>query len=260
MTEQRPSWAIGPIRTADDRTRTPKPPPRLDQIRTAAAPAQFHAAPSDDNVAGVPDAIGLLVGYGACFDQWTEVAQRGGNFMEKISRSAFTGIDAKSVIIMYSHGSDAWLGSRPLGPIIDLRSDDYGLRYACALLPTQAALELLPGLQAGLFGSSFRFSVTDEIYDPKPQRSADNPDGLPTRVVTGAIVYEMGPTPMPQYRGATAGATPAAKLDSGSSLTLSSNSTASVAASREPRSTPPPSWSLSSRPAPRTDGYLTKCP
>ncbi len=254
MTQQ-PSWAIGGKVRTTDRVRSPKPPPRENQIRTAAnSTARFVAVPPGNDVAGIPDSIGMLTGYGAVFDQWTEVAARGGNFMEQVSRTAFEGIDPRSVSILYSHGSDAFIGSRPLGPVIDLRSDEYGLMYACALLPTQAALELLPGLQAGLYGSSFRFSITREHYEPHPQRSDYNKAGLPERTVLEAVVFEMGPTWAPAYEGATATATPAAKPDS---LTLSSNSTASVAASREPRSSPPPSWALPKGKPARTD-WLTK--
>lgn len=252
---ERPSWAIGPIPTTNKR-RAPVKLPRVDQVRTAAPEARFTGAPTDNNVCGVQDSIGLLSGYASLFDTWTEIASRGQNFMEKMGRDAFRGIEAKSVRVLCAHGRDPFIGERPLGPVISLRSDDIGLAYACALLPTQAALEVLPLLQAGCLGSSFRFSVMDERVDLHPPASEWNPNSLPQREVLEAVVYEVGPCPFPAVAGTTTTGTPTAKPEPASTLTLSSNSTGSIGSSHETTNTPAPSWQLPPR-APRKT-YLTK--
>jgi Caudovirus prohead protease./Transcription factor WhiB. len=58
---------------------------------------------------------------------------------------------------------------------------------------------------AGLYGSSFRFTVGADNFDAKPGRSDYNPDGLPERTIREAKVAEFGPVTFPAYQGATAG-------------------------------------------------------
>jgi hypothetical protein len=73
------------------------------------------------------------------------------------------------------------------------------------LLDTSYNRDLIPGLQAGLYGASFRFAVMQEEFDSKPKRSDHNPTGLPERTITEAKVREFGPVTFPAYAGATAG-------------------------------------------------------
>jgi phage head maturation protease len=63
---------------------------------------------------------------------------------------------------------------------------------------------VLDGLRSGQYGSSFRFSVTDEDWDRRPQASTDNPDRLDERVIRGLSLFELGPVTFPAYAGATA--------------------------------------------------------
>ena len=71
--------------------------------------------------------------------------------------------------------------------------------------------DLLPGLELGLYGSSFRFVVRSEDFDRTARRSDYNPDGLPERTILDAQVMEFRPVTYPQYGDATAG--PAVALD-----------------------------------------------
>ena len=64
---------------------------------------------------------------------------------------------------------------------------------------------MLPGLAAGLYGSSFRFRVTADDFDQRPRRSAHNPDALPERTIRSVRLHEFGPVVWPAYAGATAG-------------------------------------------------------
>lgn len=66
--------------------------------------------------------------------------------------------------------------------------------------------DVLPGLRAGLYGSSFKFRVRDEDVARSPARSTSNPEGLEERTIRDAKVFEFGPVTFPAYAGATAGA------------------------------------------------------
>jgi phage head maturation protease len=155
---------------------------------------------------------------------------------------------------MFQHGRDPFLGERPLGVVQVLREDSHGLYYEVDLVPTAGNRELLPLLEAGLLGASFRFTVLAELYDPKPQASSYNPSRLPTRTVTHVRLLEAGPVVFGQYEGASSGIKPAL-----SSIDLAGNSTGSVAASKEPRrSTRRPSWYLGTDAPRRKSSYLSK--
>src|SRR5205823_2500044 len=65
--------------------------------------------------------------------------------------------------------------------------------------------ELIPGLDAGLYGASFRFKVMREEVVDEPGPSDANPHGLKERTVKEAKVMEFGPVTFPAYTGATAG-------------------------------------------------------
>ena len=59
--------------------------------------------------------------------------------------------------------------------------------------------------RAGLYGSSFRFTVTREQRSDHPARSEANPDAIPERTIREASVLELGPVTFPAYAGATSG-------------------------------------------------------
>lgn len=227
----RPAWQLGD-------TPTRKRPGRVDQIRTATVAPTLRAATSGI----VPDSIGELHGYGAVFDQWATIADRSGEYLERVARGAFRQATSNpnSVKILFGHGRDSMMGERPLGPVTMLREDEYGLAYTCELLPTWSARELLPGLQAGLYGSSYRFSIDREDYNTRAGRSAHNPQGLPERTILEASVFECGPCTWPAFDGATAGAT----KSGATTIALSSNTAGALAASKTPRRTTRPSWEL----------------
>ena len=243
----KPSWYIGAWSTA-------KRPPKTNLTRNAAIGASsVRAAPTS-----VPNAIATLQGHPAVFGQWSEVSNsREGNFMEMVAPGAFRDAvrDPSQVRIMFQHGRDPSIGEKPIGPILELREDAKGLWYSVAMLPTSYNYDLAVLLEAGVLGASFRFSVTDEEYDPRPGRSVTNPRGIPERVVTSVILYEAGPVVHGQYTGATSGIKPPPS----STLTLAGNSTAAVAASKPSRrTTSRPSWYLpATPPRRRDDNYLT---
>lgn len=155
------------------------------------------------------DFDGELEGHFAVFNQWTHIRSVfEGEFMETIEPGAFADTiaeDRTRMKVLFDHGLDPTFGNKPLGPIADLREDDDGAYYRVPLIRTSYNNDLKPMARAGLLGSSFRFQVTREDFDPKPRRSEHNPDSLPERRIRAAQVAEFGPVTFPAYAGATAG-------------------------------------------------------
>jgi HK97 family phage prohead protease len=155
------------------------------------------------------DGIGLLSGYAAVTNEWTRISSVfEGDFVERIAPGAFMKTllqDRARIRVLYAHGRDALVGDKPLGPLVTVRETARGLWYEAPLLDTAYNRELIPGLRAGLYGSSFRFSVTREQIVERPSPSGYNPLGLPERTVQELKLYELGPCTFPAYSGATAG-------------------------------------------------------
>jgi HK97 family phage prohead protease len=158
-------------------------------------------------------AIGMpyVAGRFSVYDTWAEISSlQEGRFMERIAHGAFSRTireDRAHMRLMFEHGRDPFIGTRPIAPIDGLGEDGAGVWYFGRLFDTVAARELRPLLEAGVLGSSFRFSVDRERVDDRPVRSDRNPERLPERTILEATVYEFGPVVFPAYRTATAGVT-----------------------------------------------------
>lgn len=150
-----------------------------------------------------------LFGHLAVFNQWTEInSVFEGHFLERLAPGAFTKTfreNRDKMRVLFQHGKDPQIGDKPLGPIERLGEDETGAFYEVPMLDTSYNRDLIPGLQAGLYGSSFRFKVMKDEVDRRPSRSAYNPKGLPERTITEVRVPEFGPVTFPAYEGATAG-------------------------------------------------------
>ena len=146
-----------------------------------------------------------LAGYFAVFDQWTTIEGWEGRFLERIAPGAFAAADPNAVRVLFQHGRDPSIGDKVLGPLARLGQDARGGFYEVPLLDTSYNADLRPGLAAGLYGSSFRFSVTADDWDRHALRSGHNPEGLPERTVRSVTLHELGPVTFPAYAGATAG-------------------------------------------------------
>jgi HK97 family phage prohead protease len=176
-------------------------PPRENLIRALAeAPTLERSA---------PDAMPTLTGHFAVFDQWTEInSVHEGRFLERLASTSMDKTIAESrdqMRVLFQHGKDPQIGDKVLGPIAKLETDGTGARYEVPLLDTSYNRDLIPGLEAGLYGASFRFQVMNEEFESKPKRSEYNPEGLPERTITEARVREFGPVTFPAYAAATAG-------------------------------------------------------
>ena len=180
--------------------------PRDDLVRAIWPGVEFR----EQSEASAPDgSIGTMTGHFSVFDNWYEVdSVWEGRFMERIAPGAFADTIAKdraSMRVTLNHGQDPQAGDKPLGPIKVLEEDDIGARYEVPLLDTSYNRDILPGLKADLYGSSFRFTVDDEEWDKEPEASAHNPLALPERTITRTSVSEFGPVTFPANPAAQAG-------------------------------------------------------
>jgi HK97 family phage prohead protease len=174
--------------------------------RSASAPSLRAFPPrAEGGVEGMP----TMHGYFSVFNQWTEIDSTfEGNFMERVAPGAFSrslAYDRARLRVLFNHGRDPTFGDKVLGIPSVLREDEQGGAYEVPLLDTSYNRDLIPGLQAGAYGSSFRFKVVRENLDNTAPVSSYNPKGLPERTITEAKVMELGPVTFPAYQGATAG-------------------------------------------------------
>ena len=150
-----------------------------------------------------------MVGHFAVFNSWAKIdSMYEGTFMERIAPGAFVRSfkeNRANIRVTLNHGSDPMAGDKPLGPITELREDGTGAYYEVPLIDTSYTRDILAGLEAGLYGASFRFQVIQEEFETRAARSDHNPEGLPERTILEAAVSEFGPVTYPAYAGASAG-------------------------------------------------------
>ncbi len=179
------------------------PPARLPFPVTRAVASAIETRATDG--AEMP----TMVGHFSTFNDWYEVDSLfEGHFLERIGPRAFDKTIAESrdqMKVLYDHGQDPQIGNKILGSIEDLRTDKVGPAYTVPLFDTSYNRDLAPGLRAGAYGSSFRFTVEKDAWDHAPNRSDANPDSLPERTITEARVFEFGPVTFPANPNATAG-------------------------------------------------------
>lgn len=172
----------------------------------------YRSAPRDVELRAEGDGndAPVMTGHFAVFNEWTEIdSMWEGNFLERFAPGSFKKTfseNRQSIRPLFQHGFDPTIGDKPLGPVEELREDNIGGYYEVPLLDAgYVRNEVLPGLEAGLYGCSFRFRVVREEINEEPGISTHNPKGLPERTVTEAKVSEFGPVTFPYYPSATAG-------------------------------------------------------
>jgi HK97 family phage prohead protease len=130
-----------------------------------------------------------------------------GTFLERVAPGAFKKTLAErgdQTKILFNHGMDFNIGDKVLA-----MPEEYGDRkespfLAGGLFDTSYNRDLLPGLRAGAYGSSFMFEVLGESWNREPEASKDNPDALPERTITEVRLHEAGPVTWPANPDATA--------------------------------------------------------
>lgn len=131
-----------------------------------------------------------------------------GKFVEKISPGAFSKTimeRASQIKVMFNHGVDGPTKDMILGKTLALEERADGTYAEVELFDTSYNKDLLPGLRAGVYGSSFMFHVVDDKWDDHPTRSASNPKGLPERTVNAVRLLEFGPVTWPANPATSAG-------------------------------------------------------
>ena len=186
-----------------DGNMTPRDNPPRENLVRGMFPSDMELRESADS------AMPTLTGHFSVFDDWTEIHSAWeGQFLERIDSGAFDKTFAenrKNMRVLFNHGKDPSVGNKVLGPIAELGVDERGAWYDVPLFDTTYNRDLLPGLEAGVYGASFRFKVMRENFDKFPEPSDSNPDGMPERTILEAKVMEFGPVTFPAYEGATAG-------------------------------------------------------
>lgn len=164
------------------------------------------------------DGLGELVVRFSPFNTWYEINSFWeGRFLERTIPGAFkkTASDAKrgdgtfSTKVLYNHGMDFNIGDKMLTVptrFAEMNEDGYhGPELAGNLFDTTYNRDLLPGLQANAYGSSFMFEVVREEWNNEPDPADHNPEGLPERSISEVRTFEAGPVTFPASPTATAG-------------------------------------------------------
>lgn len=176
--------------------------PTLSVVR-AAGPVPFEVRDASG-----PN-IGTLVGQFTKYNEWTEINSFfEGRFLERLAPGSGAKTireNRENIKVLFQHGHDPQIGDKPLGPIDSLKETPTGPEYEVSLIDTSYNRDLVPGLRAGLYGASFRFKVMREDIVEEPERSAENPDGIPERTIKEYKLMEFGPVTFPAYPNATAG-------------------------------------------------------
>jgi HK97 family phage major capsid protein/HK97 family phage prohead protease len=170
------------------------PPARLPFPVTRAVATKVETRVEGD---GMP----TMVGHFSTSNRWYEVESWiEGRFMERLTPGAHRKTireSRDSMKVLYDHGGDPQIGNKILGPIDVLREDDVGPYFEVPLFDTSYNRDLRPGLEAGVYGTSFRFTVEKDMWDYEPERSDHNPEGIPERTISEVRDYEFGPVTFP---------------------------------------------------------------
>jgi HK97 family phage prohead protease len=165
-----------------------------DSVRTdLRRSVEFRAEPSADGL--------TLDGYAAVFNDWTEINDRSGVFMERIAPGAFKrSIERHVPVLQFDHGSHPLIGSIPLGRITSISEDDHGLRVRAKLSDNWLVEPVRDAIRDGaISGMSFRFSIHEggEKWERR--------DGVDYRTITNIQLFEAGPVVFPAYESTSVG-------------------------------------------------------
>lgn len=151
-----------------------------------------------------------LFGHFSVFDTWTKINSRyEGEFMERVAPGSFKDAfkNRSGLRVLFEHGTDPSIGNKPIAEPNVLREDDIGAYHESPLFTKASYVrDLIPALEAGQLGSSFRFKVGDDEWVTPKRETDHNPDMLPERTIRQvAPLYEYGPVTWGAYPTATAG-------------------------------------------------------
>lgn len=135
------------------------------------------------------------------FGNWYRIASTWeGEFLERVERGAFAKTikeQGDRVRALFDHGFDPSIGDKVLGSIADLREDDDAAVGVVDLFDTSYCRDLLPGLEAQVYGASMRMVVVRDEWNDDPEPAAHNPKGIPERTIKEVRLLEFGPVTFP---------------------------------------------------------------
>lgn len=152
----------------------------------------FDVTPNDDGL--------TLDGYGAVFNEWTNIADQFGEFRERIAPGAFKRtLGMRMPVLQFDHGAHPLIGSIPLGRITSISEDDHGLRVKARLSDNWLVQPVRDAIRDGaISGMSFRFRIVDETW-------GRSNDGMEERTIREVELYEVGPVVFPAYEQTSVG-------------------------------------------------------
>ena len=180
-------------------------PHELEVVRAAPLTAPVIRAKSDPADARLAT---MEVAFSR-FAEWYEIDSFWeGRFLERTERGAFAKTIKENrdrIKVQFDHGYDPSIGTKLLGTIDDLTEEKSSPLGVVALFDTSYNRDLLPGLDAGVYGSSMRMVVIKDEWNEEPGRSDYNPDGIPERTIKEVRLLEFGPVTWPANPSSTAG-------------------------------------------------------
>lgn len=163
-----------------------------------------------DDAAAAADEMPVMTVEFSRFDTWYEIdSWWEGRFLERTKKGAFKRTiksqGAAGIKVLFNHGRDMQIHQKVLGVASILEERDTSPYMEVPLLDTSYNRDLVPGLEAGAYGSSFMFEVIGESWNREPGAADHNPEGLPERTITEIKLFEAGPVTWPANPDATAG-------------------------------------------------------
>jgi HK97 family phage prohead protease len=154
-----------------------------------------------------------LEGYGAVFNETTEIDSWEGAFLEQVAPGAFKkSLRERTPRLQFDHGTHPLIGSIPIGRVTDIGEDSTGLRVTARLSDNWLVEPIRDAITEGAVdGMSFRFSVVrDDWVDAdgkrlRPEEVAgvlydETSSRHPlTRTLREVKVSEVGPVVWPAY-------------------------------------------------------------
>ena len=143
-----------------------------------------------------------LTGTPIVFNEWTVIRGWEGHFRERIKPKALKVTLAERgdrVKVLFNHGMDPAIGSKPLGKPSRMDTDKHGLHVEVPLSDTTYNRDLQTLIADGaLDGMSFRFDVISDEWDLLEE-------DVPERTITELRLHEFGPVTFPAYEATTVG-------------------------------------------------------
>lgn len=175
---------------------TPRPQARAEGDGTAAAAADGE--------------MPVMTVEFSRFDTWYEIdSWWEGRFLERTKKGAFKrtikNLGPAGPKVLFNHGRDMQIHQKVLGVASLIEERDTSPYMEVPLLDTSYNRDLVEGLRAGAYGSSFMFEVVQESWNNEPGTSEWNPEGIPERTITEVKLFEAGPVTWPANPDATAG-------------------------------------------------------